>query len=123
MISVEEYYIFFILQCVILPCSYDRSPGIVRKADWIESSWCTEGFVGAHDSLSSTWSSDKTLSHQIQFPPVASLSAASDKCEFDMTLSKSDVMKMHHICVCVYPERSKGVQIGNKTGKMAMCYC
>lgn len=56
---------------------------------------------GEHDSISSSQSPYKTLSHQIQFPPVASLSTASDKCEFDMTLSKSDVMKMQRISVCL----------------------
>lgn len=54
-----------------------------------------------HDFISSSQSPDKTLSHRIQFPPAASLSAASHKCEFDMTLSKSDVMKMQHVCVRV----------------------
>lgn len=54
---------------------------------------------GKHDSISSYQSPDKTLSHQIQFLPVARLSSASDKCEFDMTLSKSDVTKMQHIYV------------------------
>lgn len=61
-----------------------------------------------HDPISSSQSPDKTLLHQIQFPPVVGLSTASDMCEFDMTLSKSDVMKMRHVCarvgvgVCMY---------------------
>lgn len=52
-----------------------------------------------HNSSSSSQSPDKTLSHQIQFPPVSSLSTASDKCEFNMTLSKSDVMKHTYVWV------------------------
>lgn len=71
-----------------------------------------------HDSLSSSQSPDKTLSHQIQFPPVARLSTASDKCELDMTLSKSDVMKMQHVwCLCALTAVGKGVQTGNKETK------
>lgn len=55
---------------------------------------------GKHEFISSSQRRGKTLSHEIQFPPLARLSTASDKCEFDMTLSKSDVRKMQHICVC-----------------------
>lgn len=49
------------------------------------------------DPDSSSQSPDKTLPQKIQFPPVARLYTTSDKCEFDTTLSKSDVMKTRHL--------------------------
>lgn len=67
-----------------------------------------------YDSLSSTQSLDKTLSYEIQFPPVASMSGVSDKREFDMTLSKTDVMKTQHVCVCSADEEGVG---NNKNGQ------
>lgn len=50
--------------------------------------------------ISSLWSTDKALEQQIQALPGGSLSTICDKQEFDMTLSKSDVMKMQPACVC-----------------------
>lgn len=56
----------------------------------------------------------RPLSHQIQFPPVASLSAASDRCEFDLTLSKSDVTKMLQVCVSL----NRGAKVRRQITKM-----
>lgn len=50
--------------------------------------------------ISSFWSTDKAPEQQIQALPVGSLSTICDKWEFDMTLSKSDVMKMQPACAC-----------------------
>lgn len=51
------------------------------------------------DFISSFWSTDKALWQQINF--FFPLGTFSDKWEFDMTLSKSEVMKMQPACACV----------------------
>lgn len=93
--------------------------GIRRRPDRFEGTWCADTFWGARlyiqllEPRQAPW-------HQIQFLPVACLPNASDKCEFDMTLSKSDVMEMHlaYIYLCFNNRRS--VREGTKTNNTAV---
>lgn len=74
----------FQFQSVILHCSSDKSPVI---GAWLN---LKQLFLLQNMAASSLQTTDKTVSPQILFPPVTNLSPASEKCVFDMTLSKSD---------------------------------
>lgn len=75
---------------------------------------------GEHDFISSCERPDKSLSRQIQFLPVAGLFLVSDKCEFDMTLSMSNVTE-RLACVCVRLCINSGAEVCRKKMEKQNC--
>lgn len=64
---MPENYIFFILQCVMLRCSSDKSVGsggnLTEFAVGVHKVFFFFWEEGERDFISSSWSFDKTLSH------------------------------------------------------------